>query len=348
MKHGMKATPKAKATMKRPAAASVSSEVDALASQLSCALTATQSTKEKLSLLRGIGDQMTTQEKIDMMQKSLSHDDWKKLHGQFKTAASHDSELHPGENASNQEKKTSLMGWVLDPSKGEVFQGLKHKMTGTMTLMKKDQWVSYKRITKDWTDDELNAHLETGRVLAKECPDTPGVWVYQDTNNVVRSKVIDRSRSYTKKSTPKIMDAETKEDDEAEHGRLWNRMGTSAAFQDADLFGIEGKGSSSSSKGRGKGKLALKGKGHGQPLPIEDDPVKKLNGAKTQLKAIINKCMTAGYDNVKVKNKLKPTVAKLQKLMKEAETKAEDSTDKVKAFCADVQAAVKEAKSCLE
>ena len=83
-------------------------------------------------------------------------------------------------------------------------------------------------------------------------------------------------------------------------------------------------------------------------MQIEDDPVKKLNGSKTQLKAIINKCMTAGYDNLKVKNKLKPTVAKLQKLVKESETKAEESTDKVKAFCADVQAAVKEAKSCLE
>ncbi len=54
------------------------------------------------------------------------------------------------------------------------------------------------------------------------------------------------------------------------------------------------------------------------------------------------------YDNSKLRNKLKPLISKLQKLSKQSENMTDESTDKVRAFCKDVQAAVKEAKSQLD
>ncbi len=57
--------------------------------------------------------------------------------------------------------------------------------------------------------------------------------------------------------------------------------------------------------------------------------------------------MTMCYDNQKMRNKLKPSINKSQKLSKQSDSMSDESTDKVKAFCKDVQVTVKEAKSQL-
>ena len=319
----------------------------------SAKLSATGSAKIKLQILRGLGSDMDVKTKIDLMNKCLSHNDWKAFHGMKHTAEEHDEDLKP-EGSTNLQKRNSVMGWALDPSKGEVYQSLKHNLVGSQTLTKTNEWMSKKRMLDLWTEEEFEMHLGSGRIIPRECIDTPGVWVYQDTNNVVHRKQISRQKNYEKKSGQQMLGAETKEDDDESWGKLWMKMGSQGTLDDVDLFG--GPSSSSSSgyqKGRGKGgKLAIKG-GHGgnqskEALAIEDDPAKKLAGSKIQLKTVLNKAMSMCYDNVKLRNKLKPSIAKLKKLQEMTDDMGEESTDKVKAFCKDVQVAVKEAKALLD
>ena len=72
MKHVMKKA--AKPTMKRPAA---NNGDDPAVEAASDALSATSSTKLKLQILRGLGDEMDLKDKIALMNKSLSSEDWK-------------------------------------------------------------------------------------------------------------------------------------------------------------------------------------------------------------------------------------------------------------------------------
>ena len=34
---------------------------------------------------------------------------------------------------------------------------------------------------KVWSEKELTLHLQSGRVIWRQCPSTPGVWEYKDT-----------------------------------------------------------------------------------------------------------------------------------------------------------------------
>ncbi len=313
------------------------------------ALSATDSVKQKMEILRNLDKDMEVKDKIALMNKSLTHDDWRSLIGYKKTAEGHDPSLKTEADASNGEKRLALLAWVLDPTKGTVYQSLKHNIIGAQTMSKTDEWLGWKQVLEKWTEDEAMMHLETGRIIARECPETQGVWEYKDTNNVVRTKTITRNKTYEKTGGGQMLDPETKDDDEQAWGRTWNKMGSVGGLEDAEIFGGGGGGDSKGFKGRGrgsgKGKLS---KPRPEPLPIEDDPTKKLSACKTQLKIVTNKAMTMCYDNQKMRNKLKPLISKLQKLSKQSDSMSDESTDKVKAFCKDVQVAVKEAKSQLE
>lgn len=350
MKNAMKVMKVAKAksnTKKRPAAnKDGDADIDPAIEVASNALSATGSTKEKMAILRDLGDDMEVKDKIALMNKQLTHEDWQKLIGYKKTAEKGDPSLKAKPEATNGEKRQSLMGWVLDPSKGTVYEALKHNMVGAQTMEKKDEWVSWRKVLENWTEEEALMHLDSGRIVSRECQDTAGVWEYKDTNNVVRTRTITRNKSYEKTGGQKMLDAETMEDDEQCWGRTWNKMGSLGGLEDAEIFGGGGE---SKGKGRGKGKLkGAGGKPKGEPLALEDDPSKKLTACKTQLKIVTNKAMTMCYDNQKMRNKLKPLITKLQKLSKQSDSMTDESTDKVKAFCQDVQNAVKAAKAHLD
>ena len=69
---------------------------------------------------------------------------------------------------------------------------------------------------------EFNAHVASGRIAERECPGTPGVWEYQDTQQIIASRALNKKRSIEGDQTEEIL-AET---DQAE-----NFMGTLSAIQ---------------------------------------------------------------------------------------------------------------------
>ena len=136
--------------------------------------------------------------------------------------------------------------------------------------------------TGEWTEEEALLHLDSGRLVSRECPDTPNVWEYKDTNKVsveqslTRGKELQRSRNE--------MQPETQLEDAEEWDQAWAAFGSTNSFNDVSVFGSGGK-----RKGKGK----LPGKPHesdhsngkpngGKPKAVETDPdqpvdAKKLN-----------------------------------------------------------------------
>ncbi len=70
-------------TKKRPAASTCddAADVNPAIEVASNALSATGSTKEKMEILRNLGDDMELKDKIALMNKPLTHDDWRALIG---------------------------------------------------------------------------------------------------------------------------------------------------------------------------------------------------------------------------------------------------------------------------
>ena len=48
-------------------------------------------------------------------------------------------------------------------------------------VKRKEEWVSEASVLKVWSEKELTLHLQSGRVIWRQCPSTPGVWEYKDT-----------------------------------------------------------------------------------------------------------------------------------------------------------------------
>ena len=67
----------------------------------------------------------------------------------------------------------------------DVWQTLTHTVKGSESTQKTDDWVSWtSNGSETFTEDEIMAHLSSGRFSQRECPDTPGVWELKDNSKV--------------------------------------------------------------------------------------------------------------------------------------------------------------------
>ena len=62
------------------------------------------------------------------------------------------------------------------------------------SLEKDDTWKSETKMLQEWTWEELQAHLGSGRILWKEDEYTPGVYVYKDTQSWKRLTTAKRKK----------------------------------------------------------------------------------------------------------------------------------------------------------
>lgn len=199
------------------------------------------------------------------MHMSLTHPEWVRLHGRFTTAAEKDAELKAShENAVNRSEKRNLIAaFFLDPTKGPVFQHLSHKITTSQSLTKVEKWESTKEVLQKWTEDELESMLASGRYISREDPLSPGVWEYQDTQKIVGSKRLDRTKVIARKHDGDLQPENKAADDEA-MGKMWAAAGSRGTFNDRSFWG-GGEENDTAGKGmKGKGRLPIKG---GGPVP---------------------------------------------------------------------------------
>ena len=68
-------------------------------------------------------------------------------------------------------------------------------MDGKDTVTVTDQWVSEKQTLDKFGADEMQRHLNSGRLLWREDPWTKGVYQYKDQGDFMRQKTVTRGKN---------------------------------------------------------------------------------------------------------------------------------------------------------
>ena len=325
--------------MKKPAKKDMNMDAQSV---LSHALSKTPSLNEKIKLLRNCD--LPVADKIKLMNEKLSHPDWNKINGRFATAKAKDAELNEKALQTPRAFQRALTGaWVLDPAKGEVFNSLTCNISASHIMTKTMQWESEKSILKKWSQDELQRHINSGRIIWREDPATPGVYEYKDTKNIAEVQQIQRTKQKQLSQKSEIVE-EAFEDEMNELEDSWNNTNIESykplSLRDVTLG--EGKGGSGGHKGKGKGN---------QPAP-EDDPKKKLKSIKAVLTSTIKSLGAWGFNQKsmppKLKKALQQNIKKLEKQAEKINTVQEGSSDEINKFVADTNNLVAVCKSMME
>ena len=171
------------------------------------------------------------------------------------------------QKASKHEKGIAAAKWLMQKD-GKKYLTVAAKVAASQALKKAEEWMSERAILKQWSPEELQAHLASGRVVWREDPWTPGVYEYQDTQKWSRELEVKRQKKWESGC-----DHDPDEDAQDHFQQLYDTEAMSLGV--ADIGSYKGKGSS-----LGKGKHALgkgkgKGKGNRDPtqLAIEDGAV---------------------------------------------------------------------------
>ena len=139
----------------QPAKTEVAKAEEEPANDLASQLSKSESLNDKLALIRG-DETLTPKEKLAILNKSLTDGDWNKLNGRFKTAKANNSELFEmSSGVAKRSQPRSLVGsFALDPTMGEVWQGLTHHVQSNHRTKKSEEWVSWTKLLQEWSAEE--------------------------------------------------------------------------------------------------------------------------------------------------------------------------------------------------
>ena len=95
---------------------------------------------------------------------------------------------------SRAEKGKAVALWFVTKTKPK-FMNITMGMDAKDTVFANDQWVSEKQILDKFGQDEMQWHLNSGRLLWREDPWTKGVYQYKDQGDTWRQKAVSRNKS---------------------------------------------------------------------------------------------------------------------------------------------------------
>ena len=191
-------------------------------------------------------------------------------HSRFSTERKRDQALQEEYNVANKNGKGKLaLAYVIDPTRGEVFQTMTKTLLQSKKMEKVEQWLPEKQLRKKF-GDEFDMHVNSGRISWRECMRTPGVYEYLDTEDVKLFTGVEKQK-VTKQSQELggLMDGQVDEFDDW-FAQILLSSGTTESLRD---FDIAGKGTSKGKgevKGKGKGGKGGKGEPVPQPIPLPD------------------------------------------------------------------------------
>ncbi|CAE7611739.1 unnamed protein product [Symbiodinium sp. CCMP2592] len=201
----------------------------------------------------------TAEEAVSKVQQGLSKLDKSKLWSQHNTHLNRNPEAKEKQDKlGKKDKGAAATLWFLR-DKVPQFANFSENREEATTLRKVDRWLSEKEALSKWTEAELEAHCQSGRVQYRECPTTWGVWEYRDNHDFVKETSGRRSRNWSRGQEFHLED-----DDEQEEG-----LEDFFALDVEKLLGLtEGKGKGKAlaltKGGKAKGKGGRKGKGQQQ------------------------------------------------------------------------------------
>ena len=207
-------------------------------------------------------EEETEEAAVESLKAGMTKKDHSQAWGQHNTwlkkQPKEEQEAHA--KLDKKEKGAAVCLWLLKKNVAR-FQHHSQEVKGSSAVLQKERWVSLKTILKQWSEDELDAHLESGRILARQCKKNPGVWEYCDTEDEEKIRKASKIKSL-KQGQEYVPD----ENDDEEFGNMWQSSGHSQMQRLCDDKGKGGaKGSGKAlregpGKGKKRGLLALKDK----------------------------------------------------------------------------------------
>lgn len=302
-------------------------------SQVSAALSRSETLNDKLQLLRN--SDLNEAEKMALLQKNLVHKDWKAIHGRVHTAAAKDPELQQDlAQSDGPDRRKTIAAWLLDPKRGVVYRRNSACIQATQTFSRNDTWVSELKMLKRWTCSELEAHLNSGRIISRECPHTPGVWEYKDLHDVSGTRTVAKNRE-----TIATMESEFHPEDDEELSQFKSFFdsiqGTdNPAVEEGWRMGPKGKGGGKGVLGKGvfvKGSSRSSSSKKG-PLPLSEEEQikhaqKRIKTLQTWCRAAQTKIKCALFEKKNLPTKVKNTVKKFLLKVNETEQDLCDGED---------------------
>ena len=130
------------------------------------------------------------------VKKAMTTNDLAAVHSQYKTFR----QANPDENsayaeAGKTEKGQKALGWYLAKVSGgrlqtsSQFVGTKHR------VLKTEQWLTQKQ-ADDGFGVDLQFYVESGRVQWREALGVPGCYEFLDTQNLVVTKHLEKSKEH--------------------------------------------------------------------------------------------------------------------------------------------------------
>lgn len=255
------------------------------------------SLKEKVEHATASAD--TAEEAAQNLKEIIKPNERGQIWSKHQTAMKGDKEAQEEHDALNKTQKglASLLWFVENQSKkffnSTATFGTKH------TLIKGDTWKTEKQMI-DQFGDELQLHIQSGRIQWRSDPYTPDVYQYKDLGDITGSTEVTRKRQHSMG----VENAATA-DHEDHFMKEWGKGGHHM-LHDAEASG-KGQRASGSKGGRG-GKGS---KGNRAPLAITngDGKDKEKEDNKDDEKTEWNKCLVKAQ-----KAKQFPTATKLEGL----------------------------------
>ena len=192
----------------------------------------------------------SAEEAVSQVQDGLSKLDKSKLWSQHQTHMNNNPEAkEQQEKLGKKAKGAQATLWFLRDKVPQFANFSEHREEAT-TLKKVDKWLSEKEALSKWTEAELEAHCQSGRVQYRECPSTWGVWEYRGNQDFVQETSGRRSRNWSRGQ-----EFHLEGNDEEEEG-----LEDFFALDVEKLLGLaEGKGKGKALGGKAKGKGGKKG-----------------------------------------------------------------------------------------
>lgn len=186
----------------------------------------------------------------DKMNKNEKACAWSKHQGALRQKSQEEQSEHAA--LSKKDKGVAAAAYILE-KKGKQYIAAMKKVSSSELVKQQDTWKSELEMLAKWTPDELEAHIQSGRVHWRECPGTWGVYEYKDTQDVSRELSWKRKNEFQEGR-----EFEPEEEDLEKFKELYGLDWKSLPVEDKPKGSGKGQGPG---KGLGKGKQKGSGKG---------------------------------------------------------------------------------------
>ena len=224
------------------------------------------SLKEKIANAAKEGEDM--EEAAEILQSSMTKQEKNLVWGRHQTALKNgQADQAEYEEKTKKQKGLAAAQWLMQ-TEGKKYIMCQKSVSASESWTRNDSWQTELQMLKKFTAEELNLHIESGRVVWRECPSTYGTWEYKDLQDWSRELKAKRGKHWEQGT-----EFDPEEESLEKFSQLYNQDAMHLGSHDIADTPAKGQGKSlgkGKGKGFGKAQSAKGGKGKPRQLALKD------------------------------------------------------------------------------